>query len=171
MLNQMMIKLDELDFLILKHLRENSQEPLTVLQEKLGHPKSTIHTRIKRLQKAGIIKRYGAYIDMNLLNWNIIGFVLLTFDQAKTNIVQEDAARVISKLPQVEEVHIIAGQWDILCKIRSNSITALGDFVIKELKGVEGISSSLTLVVLKTFKEVNDPPYILDTLIHEAKMD
>lgn len=165
-----MIKLDELDFQILKHLRENSQEPLTSLQERLNHPKSTIHTRIKRLQKAGIIKKYGVYIDLDILGWNIIGFVLLTFDQAKTSLIQEDAARVISQLPQVEEVHIIAGEWDILCKIRSKSITELGDFVIKELKAVEGISSSLTLVVLKTFKEVNDPPFVLEKLIEETTL-
>ena len=160
-----MIKLDELDFRILKHLRENSQEPLAVLSEKLSHPKSTIHARIKKLQNSGIIKSFGAYIDMNLLNLGIIGFVLLSFDQTKTNYVQEDAARQIAKLPQVEEVHIIAGQWDILCKVRSDTITNLGDFVIRDLKSVEGISSSLTLVVLKSFKETNDPPFALETLI------
>ncbi len=157
-----MVKLDELDFKILQLLRQNSQEPLLSLSKKLNNPKSTIHARIKKLQKSGIIKRFGIYLEMKKLDLSIVGFVMLKFDPTRSSITQVDAAKQLSEFSKVQEVHIIAGEWDIICKVRAKDIDELGSFVITEMKKINGISSSFTYVVLQQIKECNDPPFEID---------
>ena len=62
-------ELDKLDLLILKYLQENPKPRIRDLAKKLQVPKSTIYYRVKKLEKAGIIKKYGVFLDSEKLGY------------------------------------------------------------------------------------------------------
>lgn len=156
------LRLDDTDFDILHELMEDSSQPLTNLSKSLDLPKSTIHARIKKLERYEVIEKYTVKINTEVLGYELLAFIMINFDQHETNLEQEEIADKLANLPMVEEVHLIAGEWDILCKVRVKGIDALGDFSTKKLKNIEGIGKSLTFVVLKKIKDSNSKPYIID---------
>ena len=156
------IRLDETDYKILHELLDDSSQSLTKLSKKLNTAKSTIHSRIKKLERLKVIEKYSIKMNMDLLNYPLVAFIMLNYDQHVTDYDQEEVARKIAKMSMVEEVHLIAGEWDILIKVRAKGVEALGEFSIKKLKKIEGIGKSLTYVVLRKIKEENSKPYIID---------
>ena len=156
------LRLDETDFDILHELLEDSSQPLTNLSRILDLPKSTIHARIKKLEKYEIIDKYTIRLNTDILQYELLAFIMINFDQHETKLEQEEIANKLASLTMVEEVHLIAGEWDILCKVRVGGIDELGDFSTKKLKKIEGIGKSLTFVVLKKIKDSNSKPYIID---------
>jgi DNA-binding Lrp family transcriptional regulator len=156
------IRLDETDYKILHELLDDSSQSLTQLSKKLNTAKSTIHSRIKKLERNKVIEKYSIKMNMDLLNYPLIAYIMLNYDQHVTDYDQEEVAQKIAKMSMVEEVHLIAGEWDILIKIRAKGVEALGEFSIKKLKKIEGIGKSLTYVVLRKIKEENSKPYVID---------
>jgi len=69
---------------------------------------------------------------------------------------QRKIAKEIAKFPEVQEVHIITGDWDILIKIKEKDVETIGKFVIDKLRIVEGIEKTLTCMVFETEKETTD---------------
>lgn len=162
-----MAGLDETDFKILKLLKEDSKQPLKTLEERLGSKSSTIHARIKKLEQKGIIKNYTINLDMKSIGLPLVGFIMLIFEKSETHLDQETIATEIGKLPRTQEVHLIAGEYDILVKVRSKDIEDLGEFVTKDLKQIKGIGSSRTFVSLNIIKEFSDPPYPIARIINQ----
>jgi DNA-binding Lrp family transcriptional regulator len=64
--------------------------------------------------------------------------------------------RSIAKFPEVQEAHIITGDWDILIKVKEKEVAAIGQFVIDKLRLVEGIEKTLTCMVFETEKETTN---------------
>jgi len=71
---------------------------------------------------------------------------------------QRDKAAEIAKFPEVQEVHIITGDWDLLIKIRAENVDAIGKFVIDKLRLIKGIEKTLTCMVFETCKETTEIP-------------
>jgi Lrp/AsnC family transcriptional regulator, leucine-responsive regulatory protein len=158
----MKIQLDELDFLILRRLKNNALEPLSETQKALDVPRSTIHVRIKKLQERGIIKKYTIDLNKTLLGYQITAFVMISFDQYATELTQEDVARQIAKFSNVEEVYIISGEWDIIIKISTKDINELGNFSVNVLKTIPGLGKTITFISLMSIKSHLDPPYLIE---------
>lgn len=147
--------MDEIDKDILKELQKNCKISTKTLARKLNLPVSTVFTRIKNLEKKGIIKEYKAILDHNKLNKPTIAFILLTYDPNQ-NVSQEEVAKQLSFVPNVQEVHIITGEWDILLKIKVENVDELGKTILNKIREIKGIEKSYTLIVLKTIKETTE---------------
>ena len=157
-----MVKLDRTDMEILKLLRQDSQQPLKILAERLNSKTSTIHARIKKLEKSNIIQNYSVNINKKAIGLPLVGYVMLIFEKKETDLDQVAIGQQIAQLPRAQEVHLIAGEYDILIKVRAKDIDDLGEFVTKELKDIEGIGPSRTFVSLNILKESSDPPYPIE---------
>ena len=59
-------------------------------------------------------------------------------------------------MPEVQEVHIITGNWDLLLKVRVRDVEELGKFIVDRLRLVRGVEKTLTCVVLSTEKETTE---------------
>ncbi|MHA1686418.1 MAG: Lrp/AsnC family transcriptional regulator [Candidatus Heimdallarchaeaceae archaeon] len=68
-------------------------------------------------------------------------------------IPQQSIAEEISKIPQVYEIHIITGEYDIIAKVRTASVDELGKVVVNHIRNVKGVAKTLTNVSLVTLKE------------------
>ncbi|MEZ0346750.1 MAG: Lrp/AsnC family transcriptional regulator [Infirmifilum sp.] len=149
--------LDEKDLAILEALQENARLTVKELSKKIGSPITTAHARLKRLEREGYIKAYRAILEPKKLGFPTIAFIFVSFAKIQ-GIDQRKVAEAIGKFPEVQEVHIITGEWDILVKVRVKSVDELGDFVVNKLRNIEGVEKTYTSVVLENVKETTKLP-------------
>ncbi|MDH5779327.1 MAG: Lrp/AsnC family transcriptional regulator [Candidatus Bathyarchaeota archaeon] len=150
-------KLDEKDIRILRGLQENCKITTKQIAKEINSPITTVFAKIKRMEKLGMIKAYKAVLDARKLDRGTTAFILASFSygpqEAQEPLSQRRLAEQISKLPEVQEVHIITGDWDILMKVKDKNVDAIGKFVIDKLRTVKGIQKTLTCMVFHTEKE------------------
>ena len=153
----MSIKLDEKDSAILALIQENSNLTAKQIAKKINAPITTIFAKTKRMEELGIIKEYRAVLASEKLGAGTTAFILASVSyRAKADdspVSQRDVAEEIAKFPEVQEVHIITGDWDLLIKLRAESVDAIGKFVVDKLRLIRGLKKTLTCMVFETVKE------------------
>lgn len=146
--------MDDRDIEILRLLSFNAKLTTKDIAKKVLCPVSTAFSRIKKLEKEGIIKGYVALLNQKKLGKETVAFVLVSFmTQGQSQISQREVANRLAEFSEVQEVHIITGDWDILLKVRVSNVDELGNFVVDKLKSVKGINKTVTSLVLSTEKE------------------
>ncbi|MCD6313233.1 MAG: Lrp/AsnC family transcriptional regulator [Thaumarchaeota archaeon] len=145
-------KLDEKDLMILRELELDSSRNLRELAESLGMPRTTVQDRINKLKRMGVIKKFTVKLDKSKLGKSVTAFILVSF-MPGSEISQKALAHEMSMLENVEEAHLISGEWDILLKVRGSSMKEIGDLVIDKIRGMHGVARTLTCAVFYTAKE------------------
>jgi len=158
----MSIKLDDKDTAILLLIQENSKLTANQIAKKTGTPITTVFAKIKRMEELGIIKQYRAILSPEKLNLGTAAFILAAVSYGNKEdgkpITQRDVAEEIARLPDVQEVHIITGDWDLLVKVRAESVDAIGKFVVDKLRPIHGLQKTLTCMIFETVKETTSLP-------------
>jgi len=149
--------LDEKDRAILDILQDDAKITVKQLSRLIGSPVTTTHSRVKRLEKEGYIRHYRAIVDAKKLGYKTTAFILVSFTRS-SGLDQREVAEEIARLPQVQEVHIITGDWDILVKVRVRDVEDLGDFIVDRIRKIRGVEKTYTSVVLDTIKETTKIP-------------
>lgn len=145
------IELDKKDERVLELLKENSKLTTSQISKRIAMPVTTVHNRIKKLEKMGIIKNYTLNLDFKKLGYDIVAFILVTVTYilpSGEKIKQEQVAQQVKKIG-AEEVYIITGGTDIIVKVRTHNVEELNDFVIRKLRSIEGIDKTQTMIVLQ----------------------
>ena len=148
------IIMDEIDEKILNLLVENSKQTTSRISKKTAIPITTVHNRIKKLEKEGIIKSYTLNIDHNKIGKPLTAYILITVNyelKDGTKVKQENIAKNIKKLNEVEEVHIVTGGTDIIIKTRFSDIKQMNTFIIDKLRSIQGIDKTQTMMVLSSY--------------------
>ena len=153
----MSAKLDEKDLAILALIQENSQLTAKQIAKRVNAPITTVFAKTKRMEEQGIIRGYRAILAPEKLNAGTAAFILASVSyRAKADgalVSQRDVAEEIAKFPEVQEVHIITGDWDLLVKARAEGVDAIGKFVVDKLRLISGLEKTLTCMVFETVKE------------------
>jgi Lrp/AsnC family leucine-responsive transcriptional regulator len=153
----MSAKLDTKDSAILTLIQENSKLTAKQIAKKINAPITTVFAKTKRMEELGIINGYRAIVTPEKLNAGTAAFILASVSyRAKGDdapVSQRTVAEEIARFPEVQEVHIITGDWDLLVKLRAESVDAVGKFVVDKLRLIKGLEKTLTCMVFKTVKE------------------
>jgi len=153
----MSVKLDEKDLAILAVIQEDSKLTAKQIAKKVGAPLTTIFAKMKRMEEQGIIKGYHAVVAAEKLNAGTSAFILASVSYRSmadgAPVSQRTVAEEIAKFAEVQEVHIITGDWDLLVKLRAQSVDAIGKFVVDKLRLISGLEKTLTCMVFETVKE------------------
>ena len=153
----MSTKLDEKDIAILKLLQENSKLTANQIAKKISSPITTVFAKTKRMEELGIIKQYRAILAPEKLNLGTAAFILASVSYRSksddTPVSQRIVAEEIARFPEVQEVYIITGDWDLLVKLRAENVDAVGKFVVDKLRLTKGLEKTLTCMVFETVKE------------------
>jgi Lrp/AsnC family leucine-responsive transcriptional regulator len=153
----MTTKLDEKDRAILALIQENSKLTAKQIAKKIDMPITTVFAKTKRMEELGVIKEYRAILAPEKLESGTAAFIFASVSyRAKADDVpvsQRVVAEEIAKFPEVQEVYIITGDWDLLIKIRAESVDAVGKFVVDKLRLINGLEKTLTCMVFETVKE------------------
>ena len=153
----MTVKLDEKDVAILALIQENSKLTARQIAQRINAPITTVFAKTKRMEELGIIREYRAVLAPEMLDAGTAAFILASVSyRAKADDVpvsQRAVAEEIGKFPEVQEVHIITGDWDLLIKLRAERVEAIGKFVVDKLRLIKGLEKTLTCMVFETVKE------------------
>jgi len=142
--------LDPSDRAILAILQENARTPNSEIARRVGLAPSAILERIRKLERTGVIRGYEPRLDPRALDAGLLAFV---FVHAEERIGGLEAGREIARLPEVQEVHQVAGEDCYLVKVRVADTEALGALLRDGIGTVKSVRSTRSTIVLSTVKD------------------
>lgn len=145
--------IDEIDTNILNIVQQDARISNAEIARQIGLAPSGTLERIKKLEEKGIIRGYAAEIDASE-----VGFGLTAFISVKIRECCSETDKLLSEIPEVLEVHDIAGEYSYMLKVRVKDTKALSNLLRKELSNVPNVVSTKTTVVLQTIKETTALP-------------
>lgn len=120
------------------------------IAREVGLAPSAILERIRKLEQSGAIKGYSALIDPKLIGHGMLAFVAVrSADQPG----EDRIARTLARMPEVLEVHQVAGEDCFLIKLRARDAEHVGELLKKKIAAIPGVHSTRTTIVLRTEKE------------------
>lgn len=140
--------LDDLDRKILDELIVDARLPLSEVAKRLGVATGTIHLRFEKLCQSGVIKGSTLIIDRSKTGFPLTAYIGMN---VKTGSLEKVGA-ALGKLPEVMEVHLPTGTYDLLVRVATRSVDNLHNF-LTNLQNITGFDRSQTFVVLKTLAE------------------
>ena len=148
----MSIMLDKKDESILKELKKNARNSTKAIAKNISIPRVTVHDRINKMIKNGIIKSFNVTIDYRKIGYSSEVFIFVSF-LPNPDVSQRQLAKRITTLTGVYEVHIISGEYDLLLKVRGKSLEDIGKLVVDELRQLKGVGKTVTFACFETVKE------------------
>lgn len=140
--------IDEIDTNILNIIQSEARISNAEIARQVNLAPSAVLERVRKLEERGIIRGYAAE-----LNAAEIGFGLTAFISVKIRECCSETDRLLSEIPEVLEVHDIAGDYSYMLKVRVKDTKALSNLLREELTDVPNVVSTKTTVVLQTIKE------------------
>lgn len=145
-LNSFDSELDESDLRLLEALQSNARSTFAELGVLVGLRPPAVHERVKRLEARGYIRGYAARVDARKLGLELVAFVS-AYTTADVDYGRFHAS--VERLPEVAEIHSVAGEESFVLKVLTRSTAHLDDF-LSRLKAVPGIGRTKTTIVLST---------------------
>jgi Lrp/AsnC family leucine-responsive transcriptional regulator len=147
--------IDYTDAAILETLMRRGRITWSDLGAAVGLSAPAVAERVRRLEATGVIRGYQALLDAPALGYGLTAFVGVTLERTRH---REPFLARIAEMPEVQECHHVAGDDDYLLKIRCRGTRELERIISEEIKGLDGIARTRTIVVLSTSKETSTLP-------------
>lgn len=142
-------KLDRIDIRILSQLQRNGRISNVDLADAVGLSPSPCLTRVKRLEKAGYVKGYGAHVLLEKLGSVQLVFVQITLSDHK----REDFTKFESYIRQVDEVmecHLVSGGFDYQLTFLTRNVVHYQSVMENLLDQHIGIDKYFSYIVIKS---------------------
>ena len=142
--------LDATDLKSMRLLQDNARINNADIARELGMAPSGILERVKKLENKQVILAYHAKINPVAVGQKLLSYM---FIKTVDIIGDETVGRQLAEIPEVLEVHDIAGEDGYLIKVRTSDNEGLVELMRKHLSKIGGITSTRTTIVLQTIKE------------------
>jgi len=140
--------LDERDLVILQALQEDARATFAEIGERVGLAASTVHDRVRKLERAGVIRGYRAEVDAESLGLFVTSLVsVMPLDPRQP----DDLPDRVRELPEVEACHSVAGDENYILKVRTRTTSDLEDF-LRRLREKAGVQTRTTVVLSTPFE-------------------
>lgn len=146
-------RLDAIDRNILRILIANGRISNAELAERVGLSPSPCAQRVRRLEAAGVISGYSANVNLETLGIGEIVTIEVSLDRHGQEVF-EKFGDAMSEVPEVLEVHLMAGDFDYLLKVAASSTKDVERFLRKHLFNIPGVRHSKTSFSLRCIKDV-----------------
>lgn len=143
-------ELDATDRELLRLLQENARTANAELARRVGMAPSAVLERVRKLEERGVIRGYAARIEPRALGLGLTAFL---FVRAEERVGAPETAELLAALPEVLEVHHVAGEDCFLVKVRVEDTEALGRLLRERVGSIPTVRSTRTTIVLGTVKE------------------
>ncbi|RLG01847.1 MAG: AsnC family transcriptional regulator [Thaumarchaeota archaeon] len=140
--------LDEKDLRILEILQNDGRASYSQISRKLGMSEAAIYSRIQKLLKLGVIRRFQAILDPEKLGFTLTAFIAITAQPAK----YEEVLKALAEIPEVQEIYDVTGDYYCLVKLRTRGRESLAK-ILDQIGSLDGVASTETRIVLRTIKE------------------
>lgn len=142
--------IDEVDTKILSILQANARTTQADIAKAVDLAPSAVLERIRKLEAKGIIRDYVATIDPHVVGRGLLAFVAVRTSEYGP---EQRAAQALAQIPEVLEIHHVAGEDCFLLKVRARDAEHLGQMLRNQIAAVPGVTSTRTTIVLETVKE------------------
>jgi Lrp/AsnC family leucine-responsive transcriptional regulator len=143
--------LDRLDRRILRCLQEDGRISNVDLAERVGLSPTATAERVKRLQKEGVIRGYGARLDPGKLGRSFLVFIEVTLDKTTSDVFEKFSTAVL-RAPDVLECHLVAGGFDYLVKTRVSDMAAYRSLLGETILSLPGVKETRSYAVMEEVK-------------------
>ena len=154
--------IDDISLKIIKILQKKARIPNVEVARQVGMAPSAVLERIRKLEKMGVIDGYEVRLNPERFGKSQVAFIhVQTEGKGKENRFLQS----LSEIPQIQEIHYVAGDDSYLLKVRETDTKALGRFVREQIAPLVGVVTTRTTIVMNTFKETARIPIDDDALI------
>jgi Lrp/AsnC family leucine-responsive transcriptional regulator len=138
------MELDRKDFALIEALQQNASQRLEDLAKLVNLAPSSVHDRLRRLQREEVIQQWTVKVDSTKLGLGVLAFIGVKASKTCTFLSKD-----LASIPYIEECHSVAGELCILLQVRVPDTPALLE-LIDRLREIDGIEQTETTIVLKT---------------------
>lgn len=158
------IKLDDIDHQILEILIENARTPYTDIAKKLKIAAGTVHLRVTKIEKAGLINGSSLLLDYKKLGYGFVSYIGVYLE--KSHQVKFALQRLVV-MPNVTVAQITTGRFDIFCKIRTKDMDQAKNIIfnIGDLDCVERTEAMFFIE-----ESINDKKRLINTIFKEYNL-
>ena len=139
---------------LLYELTKDANISVPNLSKKLGINSSVLYSRIKRLSKKKLIKKFTIVIDDSMLGIGVKASVGINRDPK----FKDQIHNALMNTPEIASISEVTGRFDIIVRVYSQNLEALHSVVIEKIGKIEGIQNTETFVELQ--KTDKDPVYL-----------
>ena len=128
-------QIDNIDLKILNVLSKNAKMPYTEVAKKVFVSGGTVHVRMRKLEKMGVVRGTKLDIDYNKLGYNISSYMGIYLEKS---FLYKDTVKSLKKIPEIVEIHAITGQYTIFIKIICKDTSHFRNFLdtVHKVKGI-----------------------------------
>ena len=145
--------IDEIDGKILNIIQQDARTSNAEIARQVGLAPSAILERIKKLEERKIIRGYATELDAAQIDFGLTAFVAV-----RTNDCCAETDKFLAAIPEVLEVHDVAGEDSYLLKVRVKNTEDLAKLLREKLKNAPNVTATKTTIVLQTIKETTALP-------------
>lgn len=146
---------DDIDRSIVNILQCDARISVAEVARQLGMAPSGILERIRKLEARGVITGYEARLNPHALGRGLLAFIYVQSDE---RVGSGETGKLLAMIPDVQEVHHIAGEDCYLVKVRVESTEALARLLRDRFGTLDAVRSTRTTIVLTTIKETATLP-------------
>jgi DNA-binding Lrp family transcriptional regulator len=137
--------LDATDHRLLNLLRENARAPVAELARNLGLSRTTVQSRIERLERRRLVTGYTVKVADEVEGALVRTYVMITLAPKQTQVIET----ALRRIPEVRTLHSVSGSFDLLAVVAAGSIRDL-DALIDRIGLLEGVEHTRSAIVLST---------------------
>jgi Lrp/AsnC family leucine-responsive transcriptional regulator len=147
--------LDPTDLTILGLLQANARTTNADIARHLGMAPSAILDRIRKLEQRGVIQGYTARISPSAVGLGLTAFILVRTEE---RVGAGTIGQALARIPEVQEVHHVAGEDCYLAKVRVRDTEDLSRLLRERFGRLKGVRNTRSTIVLSTVKETQTLP-------------
>lgn len=155
-----MYNIDKVDSAILAILVDNGKIPYTEIAKMVDISHGTVHQRVKKLEKMGIIQKTSVVIDYSKLGYKLTCYLGVLVNSG-LNI--DKVCNDLKSIPQITVANITSGKFNITCKIRALD-TEHAKRIIQKIHSIEGVIRTETTVSFEEF--INSKDQLINEILN-----
>ena len=138
--------MDDIDRQLVAALVRDGRTSYAELARLVGLSAPSVHERVRRLERSGVIRGYAADVDLHAIG---LGVTALVGILQREGAEQDDLADALAQVPEVEDCWFVAGEEAFVVKVRVADVDAL-EHCLGVLRRTPGVARTRTTVVLST---------------------
>jgi len=137
--------LDDIDQKIINILKEDGRAAYVDIGKKMGLSEGAVRKRIAGLRGSGDIKKFTVEVGFKS------GARAITLLSVSPSHPTSKVSQELIKIPNIETVHEVTGQYDIAILISASNVTEV-NHCVEEIRGIEGVSNTNTMIILRQWQ-------------------